>query len=117
MDDSRKNGNFRGPAEASVQPTSPRICMPTWRNFTRRPYRCGSYEAQDVLVEIDDVDLVHLDITWAAMFDERWLRVPLYHDVSRKLSFVNPGLKKVRLRQDYDVFIAHCSHFWDLPYI
>jgi hypothetical protein len=113
----KENGSFREPAEAPTRSASPRICMPTWRNFTKRPYRCGLYEAQDVLVEIDDVDLIHLDATWAAMFDERWLRVPLYHDVSRKLIFANPGLKKVRLARDYDVFIAVCNSYWDLPYI
>jgi hypothetical protein len=41
--------------------------MPTWRNFKKNAYRCGLYEAQDVLVEIDNVDLIYLDITaWGA---------------------------------------------------
>src|SRR5262249_40056910 len=40
-----------------------------------------------------------------------------FHDVSGKLVFVNPGLKKVRLEHDYDVFIAVCNTHWDLPYI
>jgi hypothetical protein len=113
----KKNGKFREPAEAPPRSASPRICMPTWRNFTRRPFRCSLYEAQDVLVETDDVDLVHLDMGWGAMFNEQWLRTPLYHDVSRKLMFANLGLKKVRLSSDYDVFIAVCNHYWDLPYI
>lgn len=38
--------------------------MPTWRNFAKHVYRCGLYEAQDILVEIDDVDLIRLDMTW-----------------------------------------------------
>jgi hypothetical protein len=109
-----KNGKL---VEAQVRSASPRICMPTWRNFARRPFRCGLYEAQDVLVEMDDVDLIRLDMTWGSMFNERWLRIPLYHDVSRKLIFANPGLKKVRLTKEYDVFISVCSHYWDLPYI
>lgn len=91
--------------------------MPTWRSFTKKAFRCGLYEAQDVLVEIDDVDLIPLDMTWAAWFKEPWLRTPLYHDVSRKLIFANPGLKKVRLTKDYDVFIAACNTYWDLPNI
>ena len=113
----KKNGRFRDAAAAPMRSASPRICMPTWRNFTRKTWRCGFYEAQDVLVEIDDVDLICLDMTWGAWFDEYWLRTPLYHDVSRKLIFANPGLKKVRLSKDYDVFIAFCKTFWDLPYI
>jgi hypothetical protein len=106
--------------EAPKAPTasaSPRICMPTWRNFTRKAFQCGLYEAQDVLVEIDDVDLICLDMTWGKWFAETSLRRPLYHDVSKKLIFANPGLKKVQLSRDYDVFIAVCNTYWDLPYI
>jgi hypothetical protein len=113
----RKNGSFREAAEVPTRSASPRICMPTWRNFTRRAFRCGLYEAQDVLVEIDDVELIYLDMSWGAWFKEAWLRNPLYHDASRKLIFANPGLKKVQLSMDYDVFIAVCNTYWDLPYI
>jgi hypothetical protein len=113
----KKIPGFRDVNPAPPQSASPRICIPTWRNFTRRAYRCGLYEAQDVLVEIDDVDLISLDMTWGKWFTETWLRRPLYHDVSRKLVFANPGLKKVQLIRDYDAFIAVCSTLWDLPYI
>lgn len=70
-----------------------------------------------MLVEIDDVDLIPLERTWGAWVDEYWLRTPLYHDISGKLIFANPGLKKVRLNKSYDVFIAVCATLWDLPYI
>jgi spore maturation protein CgeB len=108
---------LRHAAETPAQLASPRICMPTWRNFTKRAFQCGLYEAQDVLVEIDDVDLIRLDMTWGRWFTETSLRRPLYHDVTRKLIFANPGLKKVRLNEHYDVFIAVCATFWDLPYV
>ena len=45
--------------EAPTRSASPRICMPTWRNFARRAYQCGFYEAQDVLVDVAHVDLIH----------------------------------------------------------
>lgn len=91
--------------------------MPTWRHFKRNAYRCGLYEAQDVLSEIDDVDLIPLEPAWAAWVDEYWLRTPLYHDRFSKLILANPGLKKVRLSKDYELFIAVCATFWDLPNI
>ena len=72
-----KQGSFREMLEGSTQSASPRICMPTWRNFTRKVFQCSLYEAQDVLVEIDDVDLISLDMSLAAWFKESWLRVPL----------------------------------------
>jgi len=97
--------------------SSSRICMPTWRNFRKNAYRCGLYEAQDVLVEIDDVDLIPLEMTWGSRLNEYWLRTPLYHDPFSKLIFANPGLRRVRLGKDYDLFIAVCATFWDLPYI
>ena len=104
-------------AEARLRSASPRICMPTWRNFTKRAYQCGLYEAQDVLVENDDVDLLHLDMSWGAWFKENTLRRPIYHDVSKKLIYANPGLKKVRLNADYDAFIVVCDLWTDIPYI
>lgn len=91
--------------------------MPTWRNFRKNAYRCGLDQAQDVLTEIDDVDMIPIEPSWGAWLDEYWLRTPLYHDVFGKLIFANPGLKKVRLTKDYDLFIAVCATFWDLPYI
>ena len=115
--DKKKDVRFGKVAGTSTRSASPRICMPTWRNFTRRAFRCGHYEAQDILVENDDVDLVGLDVTWGAWFKDTSLRRPLYHDVSRKLIYANPGLKKVQLSRDYEVFIALCDTWWDLPYI
>jgi hypothetical protein len=113
----KKNNISQGGAFLDRAP-SPRICMPTWRSFKKNAYRCGLYEAQDVLVEIDDVDMIRLDTTtWGAWLGEYWLRRPLYHDISSKLIFANPGLRRVRLSKDYEVFIAVCASFWDLPYI
>jgi hypothetical protein len=113
----KKNSMRRTVPNGVTRSISPRICMPTWRNFTRKTFRCSLYEAQDVLAEIDQVDFIDLDMSWGARFDEYWLRTPLYHDATRKLIFVNPGLKKVRLNRNYDVFIAVCCTYWDVPYV
>jgi Glycosyl transferases group 1 len=113
----KKDAVFRDAVASPIRSASPRICMPTWRNLTTRTFQCGLYEAQDVLVDIDDVDLISLDISWGKWLSETWLRRPLYHDVSRKLIFANPGLKKVQLSRNYDIFIAVCTTFWDIPYI
>ena len=86
------------PMPHSVSPVpqgrSPRICMPTWWHFRKNTYRCGLYEAQDVLSEIDDVDLIRLEPAWAEWVSEHWLRRPLYHDRFSKLILANPGLRK-----------------------
>src|ERR1700684_4256937 len=94
-----------------------RICMPTGRNFPRRAFQCAFYEAQDVLSEIDDVDQIGLEPGKNFSVRESWHRRLLYHDFSKRLIFMNPGLKSVRLTQEYDLFVVMCPTYWDLLYV
>ncbi len=91
--------------------------MPTARAFARNAFRAGLYEAQDVLVEADEVDLIRLEPSQGFRFRNGWLRRLLYHDISGTLAFANPGLRKVRLNHDYELFVAICQFYWDIPYI
>ncbi len=94
-----------------------RICMPTLRKFKRKTFECGMYEAQDVLAEIDAVDLIHLEPAAGYITNEtlqKWRRTILYKDPTKSLVFRNPGLKKVRLDKEYDLFVAVCQNYWDL---
>jgi len=95
----------------------PRICLPSARLFGRRAYQCGFLEAQDVLAECDDVQLIHLEAQSGFESKLRWLRRLMYHDVSRRLAFVNPGLKPVRLTRDYDLLVVMCATYWDFLYV
>jgi hypothetical protein len=88
--------------------------MASTRNFKKRAFHCGHYEAQDILVETDDVDLICLEPAPGYEFKERWQRRLLYRDWSRSLIFLNPGLGKIRLTQEYDLFIAQCQTYKDL---
>jgi hypothetical protein len=94
-----------------------RVCMLTARNVTRKVFQCGFYEAQDILRETDDVDLIHVEAGAQFHFKESLQRRLLYKDVSRRLVFQNPGLRKVRLTRDYDLFVAICPTYWDFLYI
>jgi len=87
--------------------------MPSGRLFKKKTFLSGHYEAQDVLQEVDDVDLICLEPGPRYEFKEKWQRRLLFHDFSRKLIFQNPGLKKVRLTQDYDLFVAVCQYSHD----
>ena len=102
--------------ETSSQSRAPRICMPTFRSFARTPFRCSLYEAQDVLAEVDDVDLICLEAGKQLQSKEQWLRKISYHDVTKKLMFLNPGLKEVRLTRQYDLFVAICQNYFDILY-
>jgi len=101
---------------ASKRQVKPRICMPTFSAFARNAFRTSSREAQDVLVGCDDVDLIHLESTNGFAFREKWLMRLVYHDVSRRLVSLNPGLRPVRLTRDYDVFMLVCPWWQDVWY-
>jgi hypothetical protein len=112
-----QNPKAMNAVKSSARAALPRICIPTARSFTRRLFQCGSYEAQDILQEIADVDLIALEPGPGFRFKERWQRRLLYRDISRKLIYTNPGLRKVRLTGEYDLFVAHCQTYWDLLYV
>jgi hypothetical protein len=95
----------------------PRICMPSGRNFCRETFLCGHYEAQDVLTEVDDVDLICLEPGRGHSFKQRWQVKLMYRDFSGRGVFANPGLNKVKLTREYDLFLARCQTEKDLPHI
>jgi hypothetical protein len=106
-------------AQCPEQQQSPkaRICVPTMRSISREVFQGGFYEAQDVLAETDNVDLIDLQTGRGFRFRDRWQRRLLFRGVSQNLAYVNPGLQRVRLAQDYDLFIAVCNNSWDLMYV
>jgi len=94
-----------------------RICMPTLRSISREAFRCSLYEAQDVLAETNDVDLI--DLQPGPQFSRRdlWHRRLLFRGLFPSLAHKNPGLQSVRLTQDYDLLVMLCQNTWDLMYI
>jgi hypothetical protein len=107
-----ENGRWPGKTASPV-----RVCIPTARAFSKRVFQCGAYEAQDVLRDIADADLLLLQPAAGFHTREQLQRRLLYHDLSKRLIFLNPGLKKLRLTQEYDLFIARCQTYWDFLYI
>jgi len=96
---------------------APRICLPTFAGFARKTYQGGFREAEDVLAATDDVDLIPLEPARGFAFKQRLQRRFLFHDVSRKLAYLNPGLKPVRLNRKYDLLLLVCPLCWDVRYI
>lgn len=96
------------------KPRTARICMPSGRTFRKKAWLCGQYEAQDVLTEIDDVDLICLEPAPAYEMRELWQRRLMHRDITGKVVYANPGLRSVRLTRDYDLFVARCQTYKEL---
>ena len=94
-----------------------RICMPTTRKFSRKVFECGLYEAEDVLCDVDDVDLIGLEATPGFRVRERWVNRVIFRDVSHRAHRLNPGLRPKRLDRDYDLFVAFCPSYEELLYV
>ena len=69
-------------------------------------FEAANYEAEDVFTEADHVDLFPLEPGLGFRFRERCQRRLLWRDVTRTLASVNPGLRPVRLRKEYDLFLG-----------
>jgi hypothetical protein len=91
--------------------------MATARPFRRKAFHCVPYEAQDVLVETDDVDLMALNPGPGFRFRDIWHRRLIHRDVTNRLVLSNPGVRPVRLAREYELFVAVCQTYEDLLYV
>lgn len=80
-------------------------------------FEAGNYEAEDVFVEVDHVDLFPLEPGVGFRVKEKCQRRLLWRDVTRALAYVNPGLQPVRLRKEYDLFFCRFQLLRDLLYV
>ena len=104
-------------SSTAISEATPRIFMPTWREFNREIFNTGLYEAQDVLADMGAVDLCALMPRRGLRFKEKWQRLLLYRDPTDRLMFANPGLEPVRLDDEYEAFVVFCQSFRDLLYV
>ena len=94
-----------------------RVCIPTWRRFNNTASRSGLYEAQDVFASLDEVDILPLESEVAFEWKQRWQRRLIWRDFTKRLIHVNPGIKPMRLTQDYDLLIVMCNQWYELAYL
>jgi hypothetical protein len=91
--------------------------LPTWRHFNQAAYQCGLYEAQDILAETDAVEVIAFDQGRMLRLREMAQRLALYRDPTNTVMFMNPGLREIRLTQDYELLVVVCQTFNDLLYV
>jgi hypothetical protein len=89
----------------------PRILMFSHRNFQRHVWRSVSYEFEDVIREVDDVEILTPEPHRAFFIREK-----VANQLARHLSLaINPGVGKIRAKRKYDLFFAACTFVRDLP--
>ena len=84
-------------------------------SFSRMAFQCGHLEAQDVLAGCDDVDLIGLEAEPSFRWKLPWLRRLMYRDLSRRLAYVNPGLKRVQTRGATTICSSSCARVTGIP--
>jgi len=81
----------------------PRICMFSQRNLGKIVSRCGHYEFEDVICQVDDVDLIapqpYRLFPLGLKFANRLARYS-------PIAGFNPGVKSLQLKNNYELFVA-----------
>ena len=80
-------------------------------------FEAMNYEAEDVFMEVDDVDLFSLEPGRGFKLKERCQRRLLWKDATGVLASVNPGLRPVRLGKEYDLFFCRFQTLRDVIYV
>jgi hypothetical protein len=88
--------------------------MLTARGFAHNVFRCGIYEGQDVLRDVDHVDLIYLKPRGAYHIRQPLQKYLIWHDVTKKAVSWNVVFEPLQLTRDYDLFIAYFPHIQDL---
>ena len=103
------------PSDSRAAPA--RVLMPTIRRLNPHAAWCSNYEFEDVARAVDDVDLLELQPAPASQLRQRLARSVAWRGKHPAFTHLNPGVKPVTVRRDYDLFVFVCMNMWDLLYL
>lgn len=87
-----------------------RILMFSQRNIYNYHFTCASYEFEDLICQIDRVELLSPSPSkWFKYGDRIANRLAVNYAVA-----LNPGIPKIRIKENYDLFFAICQFPKDL---
>ncbi len=86
----------------SVQ-NEPRICVFSQRHLQQLLSACGDYEFEDLICELDDVDVLTAKPSHGFKTTRR-----ISNQLARRTSIagLNPGVRKLTINRDYELFFA-----------
>jgi hypothetical protein len=112
--------NMRAMPAQSRLPDAPpaRVCIVSLRGINKHAAWCSNYEFEDVVQSVDDVDLYSLE-PGAGYEARQWFarRVVWQWGLRGLTPLLNPGLKKIVIDRDYDLFVFVCMNPGDLIYL
>jgi Glycosyl transferases group 1 len=85
----------------------PRICVLTARGLSHQVFMTAGYEAEDILLEIDDAELIYLRPRRGYGFRQRTHARLVWHDFTKSLVFANAAFEPVKLTKEYDLLVAY----------
>jgi hypothetical protein len=112
--------NMRAMPSHLRRPDAPpaRVCIVSLRGINKHAAWCSNYEFEDVAGSVDEVDLLTLEPGPGYEARQWFARRMIWKPGLRRLSpFLNPGLKKVVIDRDYDLFVFVCMNPSDLIYL
>ena len=99
------------PCIKSEPTTAKRVCILSVRNCKRHVSRCATYEFEDIVCQIDEVNLLNPNAC------KRSKSSRLFSKVKRRLgsdSFRSPYIVETNIHGKYDLFFMACQNLNDL---
>ena len=95
-----------------------RVLLASIRRLNPHAAWCSNYEFEDVIQQVDDVDLLELQpAPRLAEVRQRLARSVAWRGRYGAALRLNPGVQRVSLGRDYDLFVFVCMNVWDLLYL
>ena len=95
-----------------------RVCLVSQRRINRLAAWCSNYEFEDTIQAVDDVDVLELTPgRWHAPREWVARRMMWRRGLQQLTPHFSPGLERVKLTRDYDLFVYVCMNPWDLIYL